>query len=487
MKNARRFLAAVLAAAFFACAHYPVNPELKQAPNLEHGYRWATTDIPTSIPPSITTSGNSTFVILTFSGGGTRAAGFSYAVLNQLDAINMPDGKKLLDHVNVISSVSGGSFTSMYYGLHGRGGFKTFESDFLRQDIEGRLFHAAFLSPNLFRLLFSPNFHRIDVASELYDEVLFKDKTFKDLLDEQPKWHAPLIIANSTEIELGARFEWTQDQFDPICSDINQVHVARAVAASSAFPGLLSPMVLDTYRTCGYIKPPAWSENARADVYSNPSRPRLADELDGYTNPARTHLHMLDGGLADNIGLRAPMHAIISTDTFAEPTRHPPHTGFTIKNFLNHEIHRILVIVVNSGTSSSNVIIDATAAEPGIKGVIGAVTGTPMDNVSFDSVESLLATFRGSALEQQAAKEANPTVYYPVILSFSLIKDDKLRATVNAIGTNFSNLSDAQFNGLMEASKVLINQDPCFRRFLVDTGGTPVSAGSTDQCVAVLH
>ena len=59
MSYARRLFAAVAAAALFACAHYPVNPELKQAPNPGYGYRWATTDIPTG--------DNSTFVILTFS------------------------------------------------------------------------------------------------------------------------------------------------------------------------------------------------------------------------------------------------------------------------------------------------------------------------------------------------------------------------------------------------------------------------------------
>lgn len=477
MSRTRRFLAAVVLTGLFGCAHYPVNPELKQVPHPGYGYRWATTDIPTS--------DNSTFVILTFSGGGTRAAGFSFGVLNQLDTISMSDGKKLLDHVDVISSVSGGSFTSMYYGLHGRSGFKTFESDFLRQNIEKRLFHAAFLSPNLFRLLFSPNFHRIDVASELYDEVLFKNATFGKLLEEQSKWHAPLIIANSTEIELGARFEWTQDQFDPICSDLTGVHVSRAVAASSAFPILLSPMVLDTYRQCGYTMP-EWVATARGDVYVDPSRPRMADELEGYTNPARTNLHMLDGGIADNIGLRAPMHAILSTDTFVQPTRHPERTGFTIANLLSrHEIRRLLVIVVNAGTSSSKVEIDAKAAEPNLVQVLGAVSGTPMGNYSFDSIEELLGVFRARAIEQQTAHVANPTVYYPVILSFSLIQDKTLRDKVNGIGTNFFNLSDDQFNALMEASKVLINQDPCFRRFLVDTGATPVSAGPTDQCAAI--
>ena len=37
----------------------------------------------------------------------------------------------------------------------------------------------------------------------------------------------------------------------------------------------------------------------------------------------------------------------------------------------------------------------------------------------------------------------------------------------------------------MEASELLIKQDPCFRRFLVDTGATPVSGGATNQCAAI--
>ena len=46
---------------------------------------------------------------------------------------------------------------------------------------------------------------------------------------------------------LGARFEFTQDQFDLLCSDLSTVPVARAVAASSAFPILLSPLTLHNY------------------------------------------------------------------------------------------------------------------------------------------------------------------------------------------------------------------------------------------------
>jgi NTE family protein len=58
-----------------------------------------------------------TLVALAFSGGGTRAAAFSYGVLETLDKTEFINahGKKtrMLDHVDVITGVSGGSFTAL--------------------------------------------------------------------------------------------------------------------------------------------------------------------------------------------------------------------------------------------------------------------------------------------------------------------------------------------------------------------------------------
>lgn len=62
-------------------------------------------------------------IILAFSGGGTRAAAFSYGVLETLRSIQITTktGRKirLLDEVDVITGVSGGSFTALAYGLYG--------------------------------------------------------------------------------------------------------------------------------------------------------------------------------------------------------------------------------------------------------------------------------------------------------------------------------------------------------------------------------
>src|SRR6185295_8187532 len=96
-----------------------------------------------------------TFVILTFSGGGTRAAALSYGVLDELRRIRIECAnaseaqscsKSLLDELDVISSVSGGSFTAAYYALHRDEMFQPasrFLTRFLHYNAERELFGEA--------------------------------------------------------------------------------------------------------------------------------------------------------------------------------------------------------------------------------------------------------------------------------------------------------------------------------------------------------
>ena len=135
------------------------------------------------------------FVVLSFSGGGTRAASMSYGILEALQAITLPvtstaqeqekasSQRTLLDEVNVIMSVSGGSFTAAYYGLHGKNIFKDFRKEFLLRDVQGALIWRL-MNPFNWPRLFSARFDRSDLAQEYYDEVLFKGATLGDMLRE---------------------------------------------------------------------------------------------------------------------------------------------------------------------------------------------------------------------------------------------------------------------------------------------------------------
>lgn len=70
-------------------------------------------------------------VLLSFSGGGTRAAVLSYGVMQELrDTSIVSNGNRvrLLGEIDTISSVSGGSFTAAYYGVFGERLFETDQS-----------------------------------------------------------------------------------------------------------------------------------------------------------------------------------------------------------------------------------------------------------------------------------------------------------------------------------------------------------------------
>ncbi len=147
----------ILAAVCGGCAHYAENPRLP-AVSPAAGYRYAV------VRPQPTT--DKPFVLLAFSGGGTRAAAFSFGLMEELRVVEYTakDGskRKLLDDVEIISSVSGGSFTSAYYALFPERFFKEFPSRFLYRDIEMGLILRLFspyrlVSPRLSR--FQPHRH----------------------------------------------------------------------------------------------------------------------------------------------------------------------------------------------------------------------------------------------------------------------------------------------------------------------------------------
>jgi len=116
-----------------ACvAHYPINNPIVSAESVQ---RFSLKDKPD-------TRSDELLLILTFSGGGTRAAAFALGVLQTLaDTQIVVDRRKrrLLDEVDVISSVSGGSFTAAYYGLFKDRIFDDFETKFLKRNVESEL------------------------------------------------------------------------------------------------------------------------------------------------------------------------------------------------------------------------------------------------------------------------------------------------------------------------------------------------------------
>ena len=131
-----RVMVCLLAAAVLAgCASRPINQPITQV-DPKAGYR------PHLLIPKRQNNDPHTFLVLSFSGGGTRASAFSYGVLEQLRRTEIViDGqrRRLIDEVDLITGVSGGSFTALAYALHGERLFSEYEQRFLKRDVQGAL------------------------------------------------------------------------------------------------------------------------------------------------------------------------------------------------------------------------------------------------------------------------------------------------------------------------------------------------------------
>jgi len=288
------------------CATRPINPPITQIdPNGGYGFQ--------TRQQHFKNLDKGNLVILAFSGGGTRAAAFSYGVLeflrtNELVASNGAR-IRLLDTVNIITGVSGGSFTALAYGLYGDKLFDLYETAFLKRNVQGEIVARAF-NPGNWGNLSSTGWGRSELAAQLYDEILFKGATFGDL----DRGDGPLILASTTDISNGGRVVFQQDIFNIFCSDLNAVSLSRAAAASSAVPVVLSTVTINNYGgTCNSGLPPwmaAFTDSA------NPPRPaaRALRELSvaaAYSDSVHhPYIHLVDGGVSDNVGMRGVIDAL---------------------------------------------------------------------------------------------------------------------------------------------------------------------------------
>ena len=222
-----------------------------------------------------------------------------------------PKGNKgrLLDQVDIITGVSGGSFTALAYGRYGDKLFADYEQRFLKRDVQGEIIARAF-NPGNWGSLGSTGWGRSELAAQLYDEILFDGATSGDL----QRGKGPLILASATDISTGSRLVFNQSTFDILCSDLSAVRLSRAAAASSAVPVVLSPVTLNNYGGSCNTKMPEWV--GRFTDPDNPPRPaaraiRSIKSLQAYGDGAgRPFIHLVDGGVSDNVGMRGVLDSL---------------------------------------------------------------------------------------------------------------------------------------------------------------------------------
>lgn len=460
-------VAVLVAITLTACASRPINEPLAQA-DPETGYRGYL------ILKKRPNNDSKTLFALSFSGGGTRAAALSYGVLEELHQTEiMVDGKprRLIDEVDIITGVSGGSFTGLAYALYGERLFTEYEERFLKRNVQGDL-AKIFFNPFKWGKFIGGSAGRSDVAADYYDKILFEGATFGDLL-ELP---GPAVFATSTDITTGSRLAFYQNDFDLICSDLNSFRLARAAAASSAVPVVLSAITLSNYGgTCGY-EYPLWVNDVTKRLNSPSGRAiQRYKAMESFQNSQdRPFIHLVDGGVSDNIGVRGVLEAL---EQLAASAAYQGQIGFG-------EIEKIVLIVVNAHAGSGR-DWDKQEKPPGMFSQLLQSSSVPIERYSYETIEAmkdraeiiawrrelLVAQARLAGKTQEEAEASVPKLSLEVVdVSFDAIKDPVERKTFMDLPTSF-HLPDEDVDRLREVAGKLMRESAEYEAVLIDMRG----------------
>jgi NTE family protein len=274
-------------------------------------------------------------IALAFSGGGARAASFSYGALLGLRDMKGADGKRLIDRVSLVTAVSGGSITAAYFGLHGPDDLDGFRASALDKDWAGRL--HSFALPGTWIGILGGGANGPDRLANWLDSEIFHGARIRDLR------HNPVII-NATELYTGAPFAFAAPYFQAICSDLPSVRLADAVAASMAVPLAFRPVVVKSHGEDCAEPLPGWVARVLADHTAPILLRETARAFEAYRDPERIgFLHLADGGVVDNFGLSS---LIAMRQAAATPT-----APFSERDAV--KLTRLSVLVVNAELSPS--------------------------------------------------------------------------------------------------------------------------------------
>jgi predicted acylesterase/phospholipase RssA len=249
-------------------------------------------------PPQPHVLEHNTNIALAISGGGTRSAVFAAGIMEQLAHLENParPGTSVMEDVDAISAVSGGSLAAAYYTLYKPANlrnpeetsafFQRFKSH-MTVDIADRSWVHYLSHPWEATMKYYTRYRFVQTLANTMDQYLYRGANFGHINEREMCGESPALIIQAASLDNGKKFLFTNLNvqnnftvdpraihgspplemlsqvaaspiygafgFDSINSDISSFRLASAVAASSAYPILPGQSALINYCTNGYV------------------------------------------------------------------------------------------------------------------------------------------------------------------------------------------------------------------------------------------
>ena len=471
MNFARATLLFVSSVALAACSSLSAQQNEPLATAI-HGPAYRITTIPDATSPEL-------FVALAFSGGGKRSSSFGYGVLTALREITLNYGteaRPMTSEIDVVTGVSGGSFTASAFALKREAIFETYKDEFLKYDLNADIF-GIYLLPWHWDWVFNPDWGSNDEMARIYDDLLFDGANYSDLA----KLGRPFLGVQATDFANEAPFVFSQDTFDWICSDISSLPLARAVAASNGFPILFSPISLKNYsydKTQSCTRP-SWV-NEYISVDDELSRRRhLAELATSYLDKRNSaYVHLLDGGVSDNLALRGLIQLM------APAAESAPSEVERLKR-----VQHVLIVSVDGQAEPDKQLSEVPYLD-NIFRILGAVTSTVIDRYGFETLihaREMTDRLAGGLArrdcplgsDQKPLPCRNITPHFARV-SLADLADGETRTKLAAIPTGLT-IADEDVDALVAAGHDAVLCDRDMRKFFAGQPGIKLPPMPT-QC-----
>ena len=244
-----------------------------------------------------------------FSGGGFRAAAFTFGCLDLLQRVKLGD-RTLLQNIAFSSSTSGGSIAMAYHAV------RSYRGDAFPAILEGARKHmtgetllaeaiAVLNDPAPWKEYPAKTRNLINAFAIVYDRTLYQGARSGLFTDRSKQPPIPRYCFNTTELNncMSFRFDlsgearyteqvgnWHQ-HFAPMSDAVNGMRIADIAAASSCFPGGFEPLL--------------FPRDLQDAPHNDPLETAIVDDTGQPLPEARRVFGLSDGGVVDNQGLYA--------------------------------------------------------------------------------------------------------------------------------------------------------------------------------------
>lgn len=402
---------------------------------------------------------------LAFSGGGTRAAAFSFGVLSEFDRIPVPRaGDKLIDRLDFISSVSGGSITAAYYGLKKRAALTDFRERFLLQNAEEGI--ETRLSLATMGRALGGGINDSHGFTQWLDRNLFHGATYGEFRAVGP----PRVWINASDIYNRVPFVFGATAFTAICSDLTKFPLSNAVAASAAVPVAFAPIVIKAYPDTCNDPLPQWILRSAADRTASPMLRSFASAILRYREGKVPYIKLLDGGLVDNFGLAG--------FTISRESSTTPYGPLTPQQAVR--LRRSLFLVVDSKEGLSGDWVRTPEGPTGVD-LVRAALDTTIDasvGASYVAFKRTMTDWQNALVKWRCGLSAADRQRYgappgwncrDVKFFVDRIGFDQLEparaAELGKVPTRF-HLPERQVDQVIDAGRDAVRQSPSLRAFL---------------------